>query len=343
MATSGTVIYARGNAGVYGTQSITGKTYDPANPVTFTTYPGDAIATFAGPATQPTTNTNGVYFVDITGLRIRHLKFNAAYGVSCLKVDSGIHVELDDVLVQDCGKSQVSTSTGGWIGAISVLVGGGASAPSKDFQVWNSRVFNWRDTENNPGHNHGFYFASVRGGGVFNTVIYNDVRGGGYGIQMGGSANDMTIANNTIDGLTGVTGGGGSGITVWLGDPTYYGAPATSGNLFVNNLFTNNVAYGVEGCGSVPVVQNVVRNNLTFSNALGAYRPAGCKTPANAGTFVLQAPSYSASPLYVDRAAKNFHLASDSPARGKSEPDYTPTHDADGIVRPAAPALGAFN
>src|SRR5436309_10130518 len=88
LATDGTIIYARGNAGSFPEQSVANHTYSASNPVTLTTYPGDPIATFVGPPTLPTSATDAVYFKYITGMRIRHIEIDAPYSVTCLKIDS---------------------------------------------------------------------------------------------------------------------------------------------------------------------------------------------------------------------------------------------------------------
>ena len=54
LASSGTLIQLRGNAGSYsGNFLISGKNYSSSNPVTMTTYPGDPMATFVGTSVKP--------------------------------------------------------------------------------------------------------------------------------------------------------------------------------------------------------------------------------------------------------------------------------------------------
>jgi len=106
------------------------------------------------------------------------------------------------------------------------------------------------------------------------------------------------------------------------------------------------VAYGVTASGGTSGPLTVVRDNLTYNNALGAYRP----TYGSNVLFTVQS-SFTGNPMYVDRTAKDFHLQTGSPALGKADPAYTPPYDKTGIARTLfsaggavmKPALGAFN
>jgi Right handed beta helix region len=334
LATSGTIIYARGNAGSFPEQSVVNHTYSASNPVTLTTYPGDAIATFVGPATLPSSATNAVHFEYITGMRIRHIKIDAPYSVTCLKIDSSNDVEVDNAILANCGASE--TKNGGQ----GILVGSATVnpwTPTHRFQFWNSTIYNWSNPiHDTGGHGHGMYLATVDNSVVANNVIYGVTSRVGMGIHLGNNANRFIITNNTIDGVV-----RRSGMVVWTG--TSEGSEPTNGNLIVNNIFSNNGGYAIYGCGGpVPATPNIVRSNLSFNNTNGDYNPIGCIPSGNA-TFTVQSPGYTGNPLYVNRSARDYNLQAGSPALRKADPEYAPLLGKDGKARPASPALGAHN
>lgn len=110
--------------------------------------------------------------------------------------------------------------------------------------------------------------------------------------------------------------------------------------LIINNLFTNNVHHAVLGFSNVACPSNLVRNNLTYNNGSQPDYDAfqGYPQPA----FTIQTNKTPANPLYVNRASRNYKISSSSPAKGQAEAAYAPQFDHDGVPRPAAPSIGAF-
>jgi hypothetical protein len=329
-AANGTIIEVRGtNVGVFTTYQIVDDRVTPcrfskANPVTIRSYPRDPEALFAG-------TISNVYFGGCTGIRLRNIRFSSARVRAGLKVDAVRHFELDGITSGPNGSSSR-------LGAQGIQVSSSSSySPTitTDLQIWNSTIFDWHHGPR-PNHNHGLYLATSDRTVVANCVIYNDVRGGGYGIQLGAATSNSLIVDNTIDGIT-TTGRGsaGSGIVVW-GDPSE-GMPSRN-DLIANNLLTNNEAWGVVASGHTPGPLSVVRNNLAFRNVTGDYRP----TFGENELFSVEGPEFTGDPLYAGRADKDFHLRRGSPALGEAEPGYASLLDKDGNLRPLHPALGAY-
>lgn len=323
-ATSGTIIEVR--AGNYGLLDVEHRRYDPSNPVTMRSYPGET-AVFAGASASP--SLNAVVFVDCRGIRIESVVIDAPYNVSDLKIETSQHVEVNNIIVRNAG---IDNSVGG----NGILVGSnpGYTEPySDDIQIWNSVVYNW-GLNTTPGWNgkHGIYYGShgAQNGVIANNVIYDGPAG--YGLQLGGDASNTIVTNNTFVHMYRPDNGVGSSIVVW-NDGYNLG---TNDNIIVNNILTNNVAYGVQGSGNTSS-GNVVRNNLTYADEKGAYLPVyGSNT-----IFSVESP-ISADPRFVNYTGHDFHLQSGSPALGAADPAYSPRYDHDGNARSASPALGAF-
>ena len=330
-ATDGTINEVRGtNVGTFTAYQIVDDHVTPcrfssANPVTIRTYPPDAEALFAG-------SVSNVYFGGCTGVRVRNIRFSSPRARAGLKVDAVQHFELDGITSGPNGSNSK-------LGAHGILVSSSSTySPTitTDLQIWNSTIFDWHHGPL-PNGNHGIYLATSNRTVVANCVIYNDVRGGGYGIQLGAATSNSLIVDNTIDGIT--TNGralAGSGLVVW-GDESE-GTPSHN-DLIANNLLTNNQAWAVVASGHTPGPLSVVRSDLTFHNAAGSYR-------ATFGTnrlFSVEAPEYAGDPLYVDRPAHDYHLSRSSPGLGKAEPAYASLLDKDGNLRPLRPALGPYD
>jgi Protein of unknown function (DUF1565) len=337
-ATDGTIIDVR--AGVYGPQSVSNARFSPSNPVTVQSYPGET-ATFVGASTF----TNAVTLTNDQGIRIRKITIAAPSNCN-LKIVTSQHIEVDQIVSKNAGRSPTST-TYGYQGILvaGYPVTGGAYTYSDDIQIWNSRIFDDGATTAAQ-HDHGIYMCSAGGytageAGCRSFVIANNViysQETGHGIQLGDDARGGFIVNNTIDNTYRGTSYSGCGIVVWGG--------LTSNDLIVNNIFSNSAANAVCASLGKNAIGNVVRNNLSFNNTTSCdwcrkgidYDPVyGSYTGFTVGTNVPDA-----NPLYVDRANSNFHLQAGSPARGKADPAYTPPRDADGNARSSGPALGAF-
>jgi hypothetical protein len=208
-------------------------------------------------------------------------------------------------------------------------------------------------------HDHAIYMCGGSGAstgledGCRSFVIANNLLfdgPDGYVIQLGQSARNGFIVNNTIDNST--AGSTPACAVILWGTGTWKDA---------NDLFTNNIITNVAGSASNAIctsggnlVGNLVRNNLAYGVNGTAYEPVwGSYVGFTVGTNLP-----NADPLYVDRSGtygvlstKDFHLQAGSPALGKGDSAYTPPTDAYGTPRAvypnavsgvSAPALGAF-
>jgi hypothetical protein len=99
------------HGGNYPTQFITAKHFSNTNPVTIESFPGEQ-AVFTGPTSNPSSSTNAVYFGDVQGLRIKNVTVTAPYSSTGIKIDCGIHVEIDGVKINNTG-TQIATTYGG--------------------------------------------------------------------------------------------------------------------------------------------------------------------------------------------------------------------------------------
>jgi parallel beta-helix repeat protein len=339
LATAGTIIYLRG--GSYGTTQVSGYRFSPSNPVTIESFPRER-AIFTG----QTSYTNAVYFSNCQGIRLRNLTFDAPYDTN-LKLDTDQHIELDHLVIRNAGRSGTA--------GVGLLVGsnsGFSLTYSDDIQVWNSIFYN-NGHVTGGGGDHQIYFGTsgnlkgstvesgVRSGVIANSLIYDGPAG--YGLQLGDSARNVIVTNNTFVHAFDAAPAG-SAIVVWNGTTTTWG---TRDCVIVNNIFTSNTEYGVVTSDSQNAPSNIVKNNLAFSNGAGNYHAAyGTKIGFTLGTNLPDA-----DPLFVDPANKDFHLTSGSPAIGKADAAYAPPADASGANRPvypnagtgiSEPALGAY-
>ena len=340
IAGDGTNIYVRG--GSYGAQPVAGRRFSPSNPVTVQGYPGET-ATFVG----QTTYTNAITLTDCQGIRLRDITIDAPYNTN-LKVDTSQHIDFDNLIIRNAGRSGTEGS-----GLLVVSGSGHTFTYNDDIQVWNSTFYN-NGKHGGNGYDHQIYFGSagdlkgtsvesgVRSGVFANNLVYDGPAG--IGFQLGDSARNVIITNNTFVHAFDPYSTAGSSIVVWNGQTNTWG---TRNCLIVNNIFTNNVASAVIASNSQSAASNVVRNNLTYANGQADYVP----TYGTLIGFTLVTNIAPANPLYVSYANKNFHLQIGSPALGKADPAYTPPRDGDGNARAlyvdggsglSAPALGAF-
>ena len=351
LATSGTVIQLRGNAGTYsGNFFISGKSYSSSNPVTMTTYPGDPIATFVGSSTKP---QQAFTVAGDQGIRFRTIKVSAPVNGG-IKVEESWHIELDMLQIIGNGASCPSTATYTQCGASGVYVGGGNpgyfTSYSNDVQIWNSVFANNGGNStyasvgccnSSTNHDHAMYLgggptsveAGFRSMVVANNLIFDEHNG--YPVQVGEAGRNLIFTNNTIANTSNADAH--CGIVVWG-----TGSWADSGDLFVNNIISGVAGSGSNAfCASLSanLSNNHVRDNLaygvsgtTYDPVYGSYTGFDCAGACPGRNFT------NANPLF----GKDFHLQAGSPALGKADPAYTPRLDKDGNPRPAEPALGAF-
>jgi hypothetical protein len=158
-------------------------------------------------------------------------------------------------------------------------------------------------------HDHGIYLAYSDGTKVLDNVIYDNAD---RGVQLYPDAQGTLIKGNVID-------GNGEGV-IFSGA----GGTASNNNVVENNVITNStIRHDVESWyPDIVGTGNVVRNNCVHGGAGGAF--------GSAYGFQIQ-DNLKVDPSYVDRAAKDFRLAADSPCAGvlagasvPAQPDFRP-------------------
>jgi hypothetical protein len=362
LATSGTVIQLRGNAGNYsGNLFISGKSYSSSNPVTMTTYPGDPIATFVGSSTSPEW---ALHVQGDQGIRLRNFRVSAPTNGG-VHIEESWHIDVDRLVSVGNGSGCSSTVVFTSCGAQGILVSGGNpgffTTYSDDVQIWNSVLANNGGNStyasvgccaSSTNHDHSLYLGGgpetvepgFRNAVVADNLIFDSKDG--YPVQVGQSARNLIFTNNTIDNTS--NSDAACAIVVY-GTGTW----ASSGNLFVNNIISNVAGSGSSAvCASLGknLTGNHVRNNLaygvsgtTYDPVYGSYTGFDCVTSCPGQNFPNANPLFvDTVGTYADPTGKDFHLQAGSPALGKADPAYTPPFDMNGSARPAAPAVGAL-
>lgn len=141
---------------------------------------------------------------------------------------------------------------------------------------------------------HGIYIQSTRNARIVGNWIYDNTD---RGIQLYPDAQGTVVANNIID-------GNGEGI-MFSGE----GGFSSSGSRVYGNVISNaTLRFNVESwypAGNPIGSDNVVEGNCVWNGKQGNVAPAV--------GFTVSAALVVADPLFVDRAAKNFSMASSSP------------------------------
>jgi parallel beta-helix repeat protein len=149
---------------------------------------------------------------------------------------------------------------------------------------------------------HGIYVEHTTDARIVNNTIYDNAD---RGVQLYPDAQHSYVARNVIDGT-------GEGVLI-AGGAEEFGPQASSDNVIEQNVITNsNQRNNVESFWGTSLVgqRNVVRNNCIYGGARDASNHGLAPDKGfNATNNVM------ADPLYVNRAAKDFRLASNSPCQ----------------------------
>jgi len=215
---AGTTIDLRG--GTYpGEVVLQNRSFSSSDPVTIQSYPGET-ATFTGDPSREC--YAALYLGNVTGVRLRSLQLSASFG-NGYKLDDVAHVEIDKNRVVNNGCQGI------YVGG--VTVSGWSSTYSSDVQIWNSTF------SNNGGYftgnesfaakgDHSIYLGGgaldgtqhgIVGGVIANNVIYGQDTG--YGIQLGMSAKNIIVTNNTIDSTSNTCCNDSAGNAIQLAGP----------------------------------------------------------------------------------------------------------------------------
>jgi len=267
----------------------------------------DRVASSAAPITITSnpgvviSNYSQWYLAQCAYIRFRGLEFTG--GDCAIKPTASSH----DIEIDGC---HIHNMTGQGI-----LV----TSSAYNVQIWNCRIHNCGDETN---LDHGIYFGYARGDCVIaNNLLYDNWA---YNLQVYPDCPNIIVTCNTLDGDT----------------PSN---PDTRGGMVLGSesgLTTNTKTVGLIGTNAAffavrnyhPGSGNNVYDSIGYGNSLGDFE---------AGTGVTYTNCVHADPLYVNRAAKNFHLQGGSPAIDFVDParyGYVPPLDIDGNPRVTADA-----
>lgn len=199
---------------------------------------------------------------------------------------------------------------------------------------------------------HGLYWNG--GDNLFARITSHNHTG--IGITLSGDCTPCIVRNVIRDSVW--RDNGGYGILAYPNNTIYnnrvynnYVGINTSSSVYYNTVRNNNNASYNAGPGLGLMVGGggsgqQVRHNIVMGHAQEDIYFDGTPTSTNnlctatGGNGCTY--SASASALFVNPATHDYHLTSTSPAIGLGAPVSGITTDADGVARPASPALGVF-
>lgn len=275
-------------------------------PITVAAYPGEVVVLHpsASSPTYPLEVASGAAFVRFQGFVIEN-----AVGPSTTNVyvDGTAH----DIEVSQC-EVRNSQRQGFFI-----------DSTTRNIHVLGCSIHD-NGNVSNPQQDHGIYVEG-RDQLIANCVIYGQPHG--FGVQVYPNSDRVTVVDNTIVGnkLGGVVIGGET--------------TTANSTLVANNVLAYNSGFGIGSYWGGPVgVGNVAHDNLGWGNGGGDF-PSG---PDGAG--IAFSSNVVADPLFVDRAAEDFHLKAGSPAIDRALADLALPWDVGGGSRPSGPLpdLGAY-
>ncbi len=181
-----------------------------------------------------------------------------------------------------------------------VYIGGGHAITVSANTIW----------ENEATNGAAIFNAASAGVTVQNNVVYRNQASSGGGFY--NDAGSPLIQHNTFYDNQAAANGGG-----------LYSA---AGSPIINNsLFINNVNVGVYVAGGAPAIAY----NDVYGNSGGNYDGILPDQTGSNGNI-------SADPLFLDVAADDFHLLTQSPAMDSGDPTSTLTTDFEGDIRPSS-------
>lgn len=264
-------------------------------------------ATALAPITIQGGKLSGFTRVSVSGASyvwLRGIEITAFTGDG-IKIDGGSHhIEIDGCHVHH-GYRQ------------GILVGS-STAVSTNIQLWNNTINNCGNTTS---LDHGIYFNTTSTDCVIaNNLIYDNWA---YNVQIYPNSPGVIYTCNTIDG--GIVQPNARGGTVLSSE-----ANLTDDTITVGYIGTNAAGWGFNAAH--PGTGNNVYDSLGFGNGSGDFRTDAGVTYTNCD---------HADPLYVNRAAKDYHLQGGSPAIDHIQAaryGYVPPYDKDGVARVTADA-----
>jgi len=302
----GETAYVRaGTYGARGTRYDVSATGAPGMTVTIRGYPGD-----------PRPVLLGFWVVTGTELRLSGFVFDGPTG-DVGNTQPGSNGEEVLLWIQASDGLELSSSelrNDLWRGGIFV------SGSHRVFIVGNDVRDNGdRSNPDEANLQHGIYWAGSGPGLIANNVFDHNYA---FGVHLYPDADGVIVTGNTL------LAQGRSGVIV-SGDAT----SSSDDCIVVNNVAVFNDQYGIRDFWGGPEgTGDVARTNLVFGNTEG-------ETYATVMTIE---DSVEADPGFVDRAARDYHLAAGSAAIDRGLPEYALPYDHDGRCHDATPDLGAF-
>lgn len=228
------------------------------------------------------------------------------FGPAGFKITGSAHdIEIDGCHIHDADRQ-------------GILVTSGAS----NIQIWNNIIHDNGSTSNG-NLDHGIYFAYASGACVIaNNLVYHNMA---YNVQIYPNSPNVIYTCNTCDDHNASNGSNARGGTV-IGSESLQ----TTNTITVGYIGTNAAWYAVRN--HHPGSGNNVYDSLGFDNALGDFQT---------GSGITYTNCVHADPLYVNQAARDYHLQGGSPAIDFIDParyGYVPPTDLEGTPRVTADA-----
>jgi parallel beta-helix repeat protein len=276
----------------------------PGQPITLQSY-GTGRAEFIGQIhVLPTTHN----------VTFRNLRFG---GLPTAPKATHLNIDGDYVEIRD---SEITNPSGICVdvGAIDAYQAITPGDPTLGFVLDNSRVHDcgnssalvWTDGDSGA---HGVYLINTVGAELSNNIIFNNEY---RGIQLWPKAEQTNIHHNVLD---------GSATNLNIGSALTDGYPWHSVNTSATNNIITNATLIRPGKNPAQVYGNFPNGSAAFGNIVTGnclFHPDPSKNFA--GNGFSQTANIIADPLYINRTAKDFRLASNSPCIGKGPGSIQP-------------------